>query len=172
MAKDFYVVETILDKRRKRGRVEYLVKWKNFGVAESTWEPIKNLRCNRLIAAYERRKRNNLGRITIRIRPVDRRFPFPVAPRVLALPPHRNVRPPPKANLVTAEYLVGRRVSEILGMGETAMWTPTGPKHLICYCCRFNDRTVRYVERDALVEGIPGTAAMILNFINFTRSIP
>ena len=42
---DDYEVENILDKRvAKKGKVEYLVKWKNFDdLADYTWEPANNL---------------------------------------------------------------------------------------------------------------------------------
>ena len=36
-----YEVEKVLDKRFRKGRVEYFVKWKNYD--ETTWEPSKHL---------------------------------------------------------------------------------------------------------------------------------
>jgi hypothetical protein len=39
----FYEVCKILDKRLINGYVEYLVKWKNLPIEESTWEPEQNL---------------------------------------------------------------------------------------------------------------------------------
>ena len=36
-----YEVEKVLEKRFRKGRVEYFVKWKNYD--ETTWEPSKNL---------------------------------------------------------------------------------------------------------------------------------
>jgi len=38
---DVYEVEKVLEKRFRKGRVEYFVKWKNYD--ETTWEPLKNL---------------------------------------------------------------------------------------------------------------------------------
>ena len=36
-----YEVEKVLEKRFRKGRIEYFVKWKHFD--ETTWEPLKNL---------------------------------------------------------------------------------------------------------------------------------
>jgi hypothetical protein len=38
-----FEVEKILDKRKQRGRLEWLVKWKGYPMEETTWEPLKNL---------------------------------------------------------------------------------------------------------------------------------
>jgi len=40
---EVYVVEAILDKRVKRGEIEYLIKWKGYDNSEdNTWEPKGN----------------------------------------------------------------------------------------------------------------------------------
>ena len=39
-----YEVETIVEKRKEKKRVFYLVKWKNFSMDYATWEPTENLR--------------------------------------------------------------------------------------------------------------------------------
>ena len=39
-----YEVEGILDKRRQNGQTQYKVKWKNYSISESTWEPKENLK--------------------------------------------------------------------------------------------------------------------------------
>ena len=38
-----YEVERILDKRTRRRRIEYLVKWAGYELHDATWEPIDNL---------------------------------------------------------------------------------------------------------------------------------
>ena len=51
-----YVVERVVDKRvGKRGRVEYLLKWKGYGDEDNSWEPKENLHCEDLMKAYEDR---------------------------------------------------------------------------------------------------------------------
>ena len=52
---DVYEVEKILDKRSVKGRTEYLVKWKDYSEAESSWEPTKNLNCPDLLRQFLRR---------------------------------------------------------------------------------------------------------------------
>ncbi len=44
MAEEEYTVEAILEKRTNRkGKLEYLVKWENYPVSQSTWEPLEHL---------------------------------------------------------------------------------------------------------------------------------
>jgi hypothetical protein len=39
-----YVVEYVVDSRIRRGKLEYLVQWKDYPREERTWEPIPNLK--------------------------------------------------------------------------------------------------------------------------------
>ena len=54
-SEDEYEVEKIVDKRERRGNVEYLVKWKGWeDEKDRTWEPHGNLKgSEKLIAKYE-----------------------------------------------------------------------------------------------------------------------
>ena len=40
-----FSVESIVGKRKSKGRTEYLVKWLGFTEDDNTWEPIENLNC-------------------------------------------------------------------------------------------------------------------------------
>lgn len=48
-----YAAERIMKKRTRRGKVEYLVKWKGWSQKHSTWEPEENILDVRLIDIYE-----------------------------------------------------------------------------------------------------------------------
>lgn len=43
LSEDEYVVERIIGKKIKHGKVKYLVKWDGYETDEATWEPIENL---------------------------------------------------------------------------------------------------------------------------------
>jgi hypothetical protein len=51
-----YIVEGIMDSREtKKGKWEYLVKWKGYGPEESTWEPWENLKnAQKFLSEYEK----------------------------------------------------------------------------------------------------------------------
>nr|XP_033816632.1 chromobox protein homolog 8 [Geotrypetes seraphini] len=52
-----FAAESLLKRRIRRGRVEYLVKWKGWSQKYSTWEPEENILDGRLVAAFEDRER-------------------------------------------------------------------------------------------------------------------
>ena len=50
-----YEVERIIDSRLQRGKLQYLIKWKNYPIEESTWEPEDNLeKAKATIAKFHR----------------------------------------------------------------------------------------------------------------------
>ena len=53
-----FEVEAIINHKRSRGNLMYLIKWKDHPTSENTWEPVKNLtHCKDLLEAYKRRHR-------------------------------------------------------------------------------------------------------------------
>ena len=50
-----YIVEKVLNKRRKKGGIEYLLKWKGYPDSENSWEPYSSIKdtCQELIDEYE-----------------------------------------------------------------------------------------------------------------------
>ena len=50
-----FAAEAITKKRQRKGRTEYLVKWKGYAPKFSTWEPEENILDPRLIQQYERK---------------------------------------------------------------------------------------------------------------------
>lgn len=55
-----FAAECILKKRQRKGKVEYLVKWKGWAPKYNTWEPEDNILDHRLLDAYERAQRELL----------------------------------------------------------------------------------------------------------------
>ena len=39
-----YEVEEVLDLRRRRGKLQYLIHWRGFDINERTWKPVANLK--------------------------------------------------------------------------------------------------------------------------------
>lgn len=52
-----FAAEAILKRRVRKGRVEYLVKWKGWAMKHSTWEPEENILDERLILGFQRKER-------------------------------------------------------------------------------------------------------------------
>uniref|UniRef100_A0AAQ5XED5 Chromo domain-containing protein n=1 Tax=Amphiprion ocellaris TaxID=80972 RepID=A0AAQ5XED5_AMPOC len=61
-----FAAESIIKRRIRKGRIEYLVKWKGWSPKYSTWEPEENILDSRLFAAFEQSEapwRPSLGNV-------------------------------------------------------------------------------------------------------------
>jgi Chromo (CHRromatin Organisation MOdifier) domain len=52
-----YLVETILDSRMVRNKIQYLVKWKEYPIYESIWEPEENAQGSEAIEEFQARRK-------------------------------------------------------------------------------------------------------------------
>ncbi|XP_023189031.1 chromobox protein homolog 6 isoform X2 [Xiphophorus maculatus] len=52
-----FAAEAILKRRVRKGRLEYLVKWKGWAMKHSTWEPEENILDDRLLLGFEQKER-------------------------------------------------------------------------------------------------------------------
>ena len=52
-ADEEFVVEKILNRRLKKGVIQYYIKWKDFPSDDNTWEPASNLNCDSMIEEFE-----------------------------------------------------------------------------------------------------------------------
>ncbi|XP_054782826.1 chromo domain protein LHP1-like [Prosopis cineraria] len=60
---DFYEVEAIRRKRIRKGKVQYLVKWRDWPESASTWEPLENLKSvPDVIEAFEKSLKSGVVR--------------------------------------------------------------------------------------------------------------
>lgn len=51
---DIYEIEIILDKRKKKNKNEYLIKWKGYNFSECTWEPKENILAPKILKKFEK----------------------------------------------------------------------------------------------------------------------
>ncbi|GBP19811.1 Chromobox protein homolog 5 [Eumeta japonica] len=47
-----YEVEKVIDSKKVKGKIHYLIRWKGYGADSDTWEPENTLSCPDLIAKF------------------------------------------------------------------------------------------------------------------------
>ena len=57
-----FAAEKILKRRKRKGKVQYKVKWLNYPMSQSTWEPEENILDRRLIESFERSDKGGANR--------------------------------------------------------------------------------------------------------------
>ena len=65
-----YVVEIILDCRKRQGQNQFLVKWKGYGPEDNSWEPEGNLHAKKLLRAFFLAHPDKKARLGIRRLPL------------------------------------------------------------------------------------------------------
>ena len=68
--KEEFEVESILDCRKRRNQVQFLVKWKGYGPKENSWEPERNIHAKRLIRTFKDSHPLKMTRLGIRRLPI------------------------------------------------------------------------------------------------------
>jgi hypothetical protein len=53
-----YEVQKVTDVRIRKGKQEFLVKWKGYGADENTWEPYSNLKDNQQFKSYQKKMKS------------------------------------------------------------------------------------------------------------------
>ncbi|XP_052741837.1 chromobox protein homolog 3 [Bicyclus anynana] len=54
-----YEVEKIIDSKRIKGKLHYLIRWKGYSSSNDTWEPQNTLSCPELISKFNEEKENS-----------------------------------------------------------------------------------------------------------------
>ncbi|EFP03572.1 hypothetical protein CRE_19236 [Caenorhabditis remanei] len=144
---NLFVVERILNKRTTRNGPEFLIKWKGFPETDSSWEPRKNLQCDRIIEEYERMAARVTGRrpqSPTYERPYETRRGYGFVRGDTSQPSTSAASAPSKQPHVD---WVGKSVVHILGMTKAP-----GTMHFLC---KMNDGSVTLVPDHIVHERFP-----------------
>ncbi|XP_035991622.1 chromodomain Y-like protein 2 [Fundulus heteroclitus] len=115
---DLYEVERIVDKRRnKKGKWEYLIRWKGYGSKEDTWEPEHHLlHCEEFIDQFNSSKRH------LHKRPKVPKIPGePLSTSQHTATEISRARSEVRKKKRTSGPAVGMRVGSVLGIGSSGL---------------------------------------------------
>eukprot|EP00066_Takifugu_rubripes_P026766 XP_011616032.1 PREDICTED: chromodomain Y-like protein [Takifugu rubripes] len=119
---ELYEVEKILDKRKnKKGKLEYLVRWRGYGSEGDTWEPEGNLSTCMIYVHDFNRQHAEHQRENLLLRSTRRS------------PGHQALRPPCTlllASTAGADVRGSEQVEPAMGLAQPGLTTPTGPAAL------------------------------------------
>lgn len=119
---DLYEVERIVDKRRnKKGKWEYLIRWKGYGSKEDTWEPEHHLlHCEEFIDQFNSSRRHSHKQPKVRKNPGE-----PLTTNKHLVTENSRARSETRKKKRTIGPAVGMRVGPALGIGTGG----SGPTH-------------------------------------------
>uniref|UniRef100_A0A8C5D4B1 Chromo domain-containing protein n=1 Tax=Gouania willdenowi TaxID=441366 RepID=A0A8C5D4B1_GOUWI len=80
-----FAAEAILKRRVRKGRLEYLVKWKGWAMKHSTWEPEENILDDRLILGFEQKERERELHGPKKRGPKPKKIPVGLLPKLNSL---------------------------------------------------------------------------------------
>uniref|UniRef100_A0A915AXR4 Chromo domain-containing protein n=2 Tax=Parascaris univalens TaxID=6257 RepID=A0A915AXR4_PARUN len=85
-----YAAEALLKDRKRKGKIEYLVKWKGWSAKHNSWEPRENILDERLFAEYEARKAKKNDRKRSSTSSSTKKSPQPKRSKRLSATEHKN----------------------------------------------------------------------------------
>jgi len=126
-----FEVEKVVDKRIWNGALQYFIKWKNFNVADNSWEPLENLEGSEdIIAAFEAKYTPKVS--AGKRRPKKNVFLSPVIPR------QTSEKPSPKGG-----EKEGRGYVRVYSLMNKVVKAPVGglPGHTYYFILNFDAET-------------------------------
>ena len=84
-------MEKILKHRKRKGEMEYLVKWQGYGDKDICWEPVVNLECRDLIAAYNKKQNIVLSSESVSFLPTRRYHYYSAVACVINIVYHKTL---------------------------------------------------------------------------------